>query len=84
MWLNQLTIAIVQKDMKLLDTLLEDIPKLDNPKEVESAICLLGEAKSLMESLKSETSSSMMQVRKNIDFLNSTVSKKTSKFDITL
>jgi len=83
MWLNQLKIAIVQKDMKLLNALLSDLPALDDAKEIESALYLLKEATTLMERLKKETSTSMVQIKKNIDFLNSATANKTSKFDIT-
>lgn len=83
MWLNQLKIAIVQKDMELLDSLLGDIPQLQDEKEIESALYLLQEAAALMQSLKDETTSSMRQIKKNLDFLNSTEANKTAKFDIT-
>ncbi|HFB54173.1 MAG TPA: hypothetical protein ENJ67_05505 [Sulfurimonas autotrophica] len=83
MWLNQLKIAIVQKDMELLDSLLGDIPQLQDEKEIESALCLLQEAAALMQSLKDETTSSMKQIKKNLDFLNSAEANKTAKFDIT-
>ena len=83
MWLNQLKIAIVQKDMELLDSLLEDIPQLEDEKEIESALCLLQEAAVLMQRLKDETASSMKQIKKNLDFLNSAEANKTAKFDIT-
>ncbi len=83
MWLNQLKIAIVQKDMKLLASLLSDIPALEDKKEIENALYLLKEATTLMESLKNETAASMAQVKKNIDFLNSAQANKTAKFDVS-
>ena len=83
MWLNQLKIAIVQKDMKLLASLLSDIPTLEDKKEIENALYLLKEATTLMESLKNETAASMAQVKKNIDFLNSAQANKTAKFDVS-
>jgi len=83
MWLNQLKIAIVQKDMKLLASLLSDIPTLEDKKEIESALYLLKEATFLVESLKNDTATSMRQIKKNIDFLNSAQANKTAKFDIT-
>ena len=83
MWLNQLKIAIVQKDMKLLGSLLDKIPHLEDEKEIESALYLLQEASKLMETLKSETSASMTQIRKNLDFLKSAQADQTAKFDIT-
>jgi len=82
MWLNQLKIAIVQKDVELLDSLLQDIPQLQDEKEIESALYLLQEATVLLQTFKEEAASSMQQIKKNLDFLNSTEAKKTAKFDI--
>lgn len=82
MWLTKLKIAIVQKDVDQLDTLLEDIPKLEDPKEIESAIYLLREATELMHMLKDETENSMKQLKKNLKYLRSTEVKPTSKLDI--
>jgi len=82
MWVNQLKIAIVQKDMKLLDSLLSDIPQFNNAKDIETAQYLLREATNLVVSLKNETGKTMIQVKKNIDFLNSTQTHKSTKLDI--
>jgi len=83
MWLNQLKVAIVEKDTALLELLLQDIPKLEKKEEIESAIVLLGEATRLVQSLKDETQASMSQIRKNINFLKSGVADVPAKFDIT-
>jgi len=83
MWLNQLKVAIVEKDTALLELLLNDIPKLEKKEDIESAIVLLGEATRLVQSLKDETQKSMRQVKKNIDFLKSGVADTPAKFDIT-
>ena len=83
MWLNQLKIAVVQKDVALLGSLLEEIPTLEDAKEIEQARFLLKEATEIVQKLKDDTAASMVQMKKNIDFLNSTKSDKTSKFDIT-
>ncbi len=83
MWLNQLKIAIVQKDMELLGSLLEDIPTLEDSKEIETALFLLQEATTLTQQLQDETAASMKQIKKNIEFLNSATADKTAKFDIT-
>jgi hypothetical protein len=83
MWLNQLKIAVIEKDMEQLDALLEEIPTLHEPKEIEEALFLLKEAAKIFETLKQETAESMQQMKKNINFLNSTQANTTSKFDIT-
>jgi len=82
-WLNQLKIALVQKDMELLGSLLDDIPALKDAKDIEIALHLLQEATVIVQELKDETTTSMTQIKKNIDYLNSAVGDKTAKFDIT-
>jgi hypothetical protein len=83
MWLNKLKIAIIEKDFLSLEKLLDDIPKLSDKQEVEQAIYLLKEATHIVEDFKSETQNSMIQIKKNINFLNSARADKTAKFDIT-
>ncbi len=83
MWLKQLKIAVVQKDVDKIEKLLNDLPKLDDAKKIEEALYLLDEATKIVQELKDETAASMVQMKKNIDFLNSTEANKTAKFDVT-
>lgn len=83
MWLNKLKIAVVEQDVDAIEALLEDIPQLEDSKEIDQAIHLLAEANRFMTSLRDETQSSMQQIQKNIDFLRSGVADKAAKFDIT-
>jgi len=83
MWLNELKIAVVEKDVERLDTLLENIPTLSDAKEIENAIYLLKEATAIIQVLKDETAASMLQIKKNIDFLDATRNDKQNKLDIT-
>lgn len=82
MWLNKLKIAIVEKDTHSLNALLEALPKFEDAKEIEKAIYLLQEASSLVENLKDETSHSMKQIKKNLQFLRSTDIPTSRKFDM--
>lgn len=82
MWLNQLKIAIVQRDISLLSTLLEDIPTLEDPKDIESAQVLLAEASEIFKKLQDETAASMKKMKKSIEFLRATHSQQTNKLDI--
>lgn len=83
MWLKELKVAIIQKDVELLSSLLEDVPVLEDAKEIETAIYLLKEAANIMQTLQEETKDSMIQLKKNIDFLDATSSKKSNTLDIT-
>ena len=83
MWLNRLKVAVVQRDTELLETLLDDLPLLEDARDIEEALYLLAEATKIVQELKDETAASMVQMKKNIDFLNVTKREQTSKFDIT-
>ena len=83
MWLNKLKIAIIEKNVKSLNKLLDDIPQLENPNEIEEAIYLLREASELLHSLKDDTQGAMIQMKKNIDFMKSTQEQPAAKLDIT-
>ena len=82
MWINDLQIAIIEKDTDKLDELLETLPEFKDKEEMQKAAYLLKEALALLYKLKDETSASMKQIKKSLDFLNSTHGdKKKSKFD---
>lgn len=82
MWLNKLKIAIVERDAAALDKLMDNPPQLKEKKELEEAICLLKEASDLMHALKNETSASMKQIKKNLDFLRSMDIHTSKSLDI--
>ena len=84
MWLTKLKIAIVEKDTDSLKKLLDDIPELETKDEAESALYLLKEASELVHILKDETAETMVQIKKNLQFLRSTQEKAKSTLDITL
>lgn len=82
MWLHELKIAIVEKDINKLNLLLDNIPQLEKPEETDSALCLLEEASTIVLDLKESTAASMAQMKKNINFLKSTQAPSANKFDI--
>ena len=83
MWLNQLKIAIVERNTDRLSELMDDIPQLEKKEDIDQAICLIKEATELVQTLQSKTSTSMKQMKKNIDFLKSTEHKTSNRLDIT-
>lgn len=82
MWLTKLKIAIIEKNTDALNGLMEDVPQLKDKKEIEEAIYLLKEADRLIHTLKDETSASMKQIKKNLDFLRSNDIPTSKKLDI--
>jgi len=83
MWLSKLKSALIMKEVEKISLLLEEKPKDLTAKELEEASFLLREAAKIATSLRDETVKTMKQLKKNIDFLNATESKKVQKFDIT-
>ena len=81
MWLKQLKIAVVQKDLDLLVILLDDVPTLSDPQDIEKATYLLNEAKILITSLQEQTLKSMTKMKKNMNFLKSSAAPNISKLD---
>jgi len=82
MWIKQLKIAIVEKNIEKINELMDDIPQLESKADVDSAITLLDEATQLVTSLKDSTQASMQQMQKNIKFLKVTDNQKPSSLDI--
>ena len=61
---------------------MEYLPQLKDKKEIEEALYLLKEADRLIHTLKDETSASMKQIKKNLDFLRSNDIPTSKKLDI--
>ncbi|MDQ7042486.1 MAG: hypothetical protein Q9M40_14635 [Sulfurimonas sp.] len=82
MWLNKLKIAIIEKNSDSLNLLMKELPVLESKEDIDSALYLLEEAKRVVGELRDETQKSMIQMKKNINFLKSTQAPHTSKLDI--
>ena len=84
MWLNQLKVAIVEKNTDKLNELMENLPQLESQEDLDSAICLLKEATSLLTSLRDDTKTSMIQIEKSIKFLKVTEAQYIPSLDVKL
>ena len=82
MWTTKLKIAIVEKNIDAIDTLLDNLPQLEDKKEIEEALYLLHEAENIVTNLKNSTQDTMIQMKKNLIFLHSTEPQKKFKLDI--
>jgi hypothetical protein len=82
MWLNELKIAIIEKNIKKMNVLMSDLPTLSSQEDLDSAVHLLEAATALVTGLRDDTEASMKQMQKNINFLKSTQAPLTSKLDI--
>ena len=84
MWLNKFKIALAQKDTDSLEKLLDEIPEFSDINDMKQSLYLFREATELLFSLKDETSASMRQIKKNIDFIRSTHNESSNKLDVKL
>ena len=82
MWLTNLKIAIIEKDTDKLNKLLDETPQLKDETEIQEAMYMLREAFGLVHTLRDDTEKSMVQIKKNIDFLNATEHNISNKLDI--
>lgn len=82
MWIKKLQIAIIEKDTDAIDLLINSMPKFENVKDIEAAMYLLRETLNLVSNLKDETSLTMKQLKKNIDFLGSTRVQTKNSLDL--
>lgn len=81
-WLKKLQIAIAEKDEYALEGLLASPFVSDDIEEMRKAQFFLLEAVKVIKELKDETKITMIQLKKNIDFLNSTQPQTHNKLDI--
>ena len=84
MWLNEFKVALVQKDTDKIDLLLSDIPQFETLDEMKEASFLLKEAHTLLQLLRNEAKGSLVQLKKNIEFLESTHLEAAPKLNIKL
>lgn len=82
MWLTKLEIAIVEKNTEALSKLINNFPEFENVEQMRKAMYLLREASILVHTLKDETSAQMKQIKKNLNFLESTQAPYTSSLDL--
>jgi len=82
MWLNKLKVAIIQKDADAISTLLDETPPFENIDEMQEALYLMRESLELLYTLQDETKNSMKQIRKNLDFLQSSLADSKPRLNI--
>jgi len=83
MWLTKLKIAIVEKNTDSINTLLDQTPNFEKIEDVKEAMYLLKEAFELVYGLRDETAQSMEQLKKNMEFINSTQPANKNSLDIS-
>ena len=82
-WLKRFKLAVISKDISTLGSLIDSLPEFSDIKEQEEALYLIREATELLNGEKSKTLLQMQQMKKNIEFLESTAKQKTNKLDVS-
>ncbi len=82
-WLSELKVAIVSKDPQKIATLIDTMPTFEKVEQMQEALYLIKEAYIVMNELKNETLAQREQIKKNIDFLESTASQQKNSFDVS-
>jgi len=81
-WLDSLKIAIIERDADKMGELFSDIPQFETLEDMKSAHSLIKEAMVVLYELQDETAKAMKQIKKNMEFLDSTQLPKQGTFDI--
>lgn len=84
MWLTNFKKAIILKEFETLANLIDEMPHFESLLEMEEAAYLLNHAKSLLETEKSTTFTSLQQIKNTIEFLKATESSPTSSINFKL
>ena len=72
MWFSKFKIAIIEKNTDAIDKLLDEMPNFSDKRDMQEAMYLMREGAELLYRLKDETGNIISQLKKNIDFLDST------------
>ena len=82
-WADELKVAIVTKNPSEISHLIDELPDFENVQEMKNALYLIKEAYIVMQELKDETLFQMNQIKKNIEFLESTPPQQINSLDIS-
>lgn len=82
MWLKNFKLAVLQKDAGKIASLLDEMPQFKNLADMEEAAWLTKEALNVIGELKDESQTAMIQIQKNIKFLESTRPQTSTNLDI--
>ena len=82
-WLSELKVAIVSKDPQKISTLIDMMPAFEDVEQMQEALYLIKEAFVVMNELKDKTLVQREQIKKNIEFLESTASQQKNSLDVS-
>ena len=80
-WIRAFKIALIEADLKKLETLQQAMPKFETLEEMSEAKALIEQAIHLFQSESDKTKAAMGQMQKALKFQQSSLSGNRSKFD---
>jgi len=83
MWIQEFKIALIEENTQKLADLTEIDLEFESVEETKEAMYLIKQAEALFYKLKDETTLSMKQLKKNINFLRATEAPSVNTLDIT-
>ena len=82
-WAKKLTVAIATKNTQQIATLTKELPEFSSVEEMRQAQYLIKEAYVLMQELRDTTRRQMQQIKKSIDFIESTSPQQKNSLDVS-
>lgn len=76
-WLNDLKIAILEKDIDRIEILMGTMPEFESVEDMKSASALLEESMMIVQGERSELSKKMIELKKSKKFLQSDIKKNS-------
>jgi len=67
-WLNSLKLSVIERDYEKLESLLDDMPKFEDMKDLQSALNLIDEARNIVSIEKDEMLKQMQKIQKAKQF----------------
>jgi hypothetical protein len=82
-WLKEFKAAVITKNTHKISQLIDEMPQFEKVEQMQEVAYLIKEAYTLLEQLKDQTRLQMNQIKKNIDFIESTASKQKNNLDVS-
>ena len=82
-WVDQLKIALIEKDETKIEKLVEQLPSFNSIEEMKEAAYMMQEAHDFLTSQKEKLATNLLKIKKQKEFLD-TANKRFSSFDKSL
>lgn len=82
MWLKKLKTALVLEEIERISILIDEMPQFQNFEEMEEALYLLAQSKTLLEQHKNQTAHTLQQLKNSLNFLKSTQTQASSSLNV--